>query len=74
MARLTDDAVHAWVAESCHAQHLPVHVTDPLVIEQVRVLLTGQPKPDNATRPGRAARASAPARDGSRLSDLRRTE
>jgi hypothetical protein len=50
-ARLSDEQVRAWVARSCAAQGLPVHVTDALVVERVRVLLTGTARP--TSRPAR---------------------
>jgi hypothetical protein len=50
-AGLSDAQVRAWVARSCAAQGLPVHVTDALVIERVRVLLTGTASP--TSRPAR---------------------
>ncbi|MEX2292084.1 MAG: hypothetical protein WD794_17370 [Mycobacteriales bacterium] len=49
--RLSDEQVRAWVARSCAAQGLPVHVTDALVIDRVRVLLTGTASP--TSRPAR---------------------
>jgi len=33
--------VHAWVVRSCAEQGVPLLVTDVLVLERVRVLLTG---------------------------------
>lgn len=44
-ARFTDEQVRAWVTRSCAAQGVPVHVTDALVVERVRVLLTGTAVP-----------------------------
>jgi hypothetical protein len=55
-ARLSDQQVRAWVANSCAAQGLPVHVTDALVVERVRVLLTG-----TAGRTSRPAGSSSTA-------------
>ena len=39
--RLSDAQVRAWVDRSCAEQGVPLHVTDVLVLERVRVLLTG---------------------------------
>ena len=39
--RLSDERVREWVERSCTAQGVPLHVTDVLVLERVRVLLTG---------------------------------
>jgi hypothetical protein len=39
--RLSEKQVHAWVAQSCADQGLPLLITDVLVLERVRVLLTG---------------------------------
>lgn len=71
MARLTPEAVHAWVATSCEQQGLPLHITDPLVIEQVRVLLTGEPKPNSAGQAGPGAAGRARQREGKPAPDTR---
>lgn len=55
--RLSDEQVAAWVARSCSAQGVPVHVTDALVIERVRVLLTGTAGP---TRQANSSSRSEP--------------
>jgi hypothetical protein len=39
--RLSEEQVHAWVVRSCAEQGVPLLVTDVLVLERVRVLLTG---------------------------------
>jgi len=38
---LTSEALAAWVAASCAAQGVPVHLTDPLVIQKVVALMGG---------------------------------
>lgn len=38
---LTAEQIAAWVTASCAAQGVPVKVSDPVVIGQVRTLLTG---------------------------------
>lgn len=43
--RISDEQVRAWVARSCAEQGVPLRVTDVLVIERVRVLLTGTAAP-----------------------------
>ncbi len=53
MSCLNREGLAAWVERSCAAQGVPVKITDPVLIEQVRVLLTGQ-----------AGRAAPPARRG----------
>lgn len=52
--RLSDEQLRAWVARSCAEQGVPLHVTDVLVLERVRVLLTGTAAPGTppALRPG----------------------
>jgi hypothetical protein len=50
VARVDDDTVRAWVSRSCHEQGLPLTVTDARIVEQVRVLLTGQAKPGSGSR------------------------
>lgn len=52
-SRLSDDQLRAWVARSCAEQGVPLHVTDVLVLERVRVLLTGTAAPGQppAVRP-----------------------
>jgi hypothetical protein len=55
--RLSDEQVHAWVARSCAEQGVPLLVTDVLVLERVRVLLTGTAGPG-----GRPAQNSARVR------------
>jgi len=54
--RLSDEQVRAWVERSCAEQGVPLHVTDVLVLERVRVLLTGTAAPSTP----HARRASAP--------------
>lgn len=56
---LSDEQVRAWVARSCAAQGVPVHVTDALVIERVRVLLTGTAGP--TSRPARSSSTAGPS-------------
>lgn len=63
MARLDDDTVRTWVTRSCHAQGLPVTVTDPRIVEQVRVLLTGQAKMGSESRTGRGTAERARQRE-----------
>ena len=59
-ARLSEEQVRAWVARSCAAQGVPVQVSDALVIELVRVLLTGTAGPTKRTaRPSSTAGLSA---------------
>jgi hypothetical protein len=55
---LSDEQLAAWVAASCHAQGVPVKVSEARVVEQVRVLLTGQA---GRTAPARTRGRSAPA-------------
>ena len=43
--RLSDEQLRAWVARSCVEQGVPLQVTDVLVLERVRVLLTGTAAP-----------------------------
>lgn len=58
MGGLNPQDVAAWVERSCAAQGVPVHVRDPLVVEQVRVLLTGRAgRPATARQRGRSAQA-----------------
>jgi hypothetical protein len=52
MGRLTDDELAAWVAASCAAQGVPEKVTDPYLVAQVGVLLTGR---GGRTAPARSA-------------------
>ncbi len=40
---LSPEALAAWVTASCQAQGVPVKVTDPGTVDQVRVLLGGTP-------------------------------
>ena len=56
--RLSEEQVHAWVVRSCAEQGLPLHVTDVLVLERIRVLLTGTAGPD--ARPASAGARSEP--------------
>lgn len=54
--RLSDERLREWVARSCVEQGVPLHVTDVLVLERVRVLLTGtaapgRPHPRRAVAP-----------------------
>ena len=42
LSALSAEDLAAWVAKSCAAQGVPVKVTDPAVLRQVGVLLTGQ--------------------------------
>ena len=61
---VTGDELAAWVTASCLAQGVPVKVTDPYVLAQVGVLLTGRPgaphprgaREERTGRPVRAAR------------------
>lgn len=39
---LSREAFLAWVAASCEEQGVPLHVADPVVVERVRLLLTGR--------------------------------
>lgn len=70
--RLSEEQVHAWVARSCAEQGVPLLVTDVLVLERVRVLLTGaagsgarlasaglRSEPPDRPHPGRVQRARA---------------
>jgi hypothetical protein len=57
VGRLSDEQLAAWVAASCQAQGLPVKVSEARVVEQVRVLLTGQA---GRTAPARTRGRSAP--------------
>lgn len=41
MGALSSADLAAWVERSCTAQGLPVKITDAVLVEQVRVLLTG---------------------------------
>lgn len=59
MGRLSDEQLAAWVVASCQAQGVPVKVSEGRVVEQVRVLLTGQV---GRTAPARTRGRSAPAR------------
>lgn len=68
-ARLSDEQVRAWVARSCAAQDLPVHVTDALVIERVRVLLTGTASPTRQANPSPTARSATALTVGSEPPD-----
>ena len=43
--RLSDEQLQPWVARSCAEQGVPLHITDVLVLERVRVLLTGTAAP-----------------------------
>ena len=63
--RLSDEQVRAWVARSCSAQGVPVHVTDVLVLERVRVLLTGTAGPTRQA----GSSSSAASRAGSEPPD-----
>jgi hypothetical protein len=55
------DRLLAWVEASTRAQGLPLKVTDPATVDQVRALLTGgRPSPGQA----RGARARDPADAG----------
>lgn len=58
MGRLSDAQLAAWVTTSCHAQGVPVKVSEARVVEQVRALLTGQA---GRTAPARQRGRSAPA-------------
>jgi len=42
LSGLSAEDLAVWVAKSCAAQGVPVKVTDPAVLRQVGVLLTGQ--------------------------------
>lgn len=42
MGSVTAEEVAGWVERSCRAQGVPVKVSEPRTVEQVRVLLTGQ--------------------------------
>ena len=55
---MTPDALAAWVTASCQAQGVPVKVSEPRTVEQIRVLLTGQ---GGRTAPARQSGRSAPA-------------
>lgn len=59
MARLTSEELAAWVAASCERHGVPVKVTDAAVVDQVAVLLTGQPA-RHAKRGGRRAVSDTP--------------
>lgn len=53
---LDPDLVRAWLARTCGAQGVPVRITDPLLVEQVRALLTGKGRrPAPARKRGRSA-------------------
>jgi hypothetical protein len=52
--------VHAWVARSCADQGLPLLVTDVLVLERVRVLLTGTARAGGPCAPGSSTTPSQP--------------
>ena len=41
MARLSEEALAAWVAASCEESGVPVFVTDPRVLRQVAVAVGG---------------------------------
>lgn len=58
--RLSDDQVRAWVERSCAEQDVPLHVTDMLVLERVRVLLTGTAAPDYVPAARGVAAVSGP--------------
>jgi hypothetical protein len=60
--RLSEEQVHAWVARSCAEQGLPLLVTDVLVLERVRVLLTGTAGPGGQRSPATAVRSEPPDR------------
>ena len=42
LSGMSPEDLAAWVAKSCAAQGVPIKVTDPAVLRQVGVLLTGQ--------------------------------
>lgn len=63
MARVDPEAVRAWLRLHCAAQGVPVQVTDPDVIRNAVVLLTG-----------RAAGRPAPARQRGRSGAAGRSE
>ncbi len=58
--RLSEEQVHAWVARSCAEQGLPLLVTDVLVLERVRVLLTGTAAPTRGPMSDSAGAGSEP--------------
>lgn len=45
---LTPEALAEWVIASCQAQGVPVKVTDPRTVDQVRVLLSDVPTESHA--------------------------
>ncbi len=66
MGSVTPEGLRAWVVASCAAQGVPLHVTDPRVLEQVRVLLTGgagSPAQARQRERGGPARRSQPPDD-----------
>lgn len=56
----------AWLSESCHAQDVPVTVTDPTVIGRVATLL-GADRPARSARSGVQTRHTGATRPISRL-------
>lgn len=60
MGRLTDEQVAAWTVASCEAQGLPVAISDPTVVDQVAVLLTGRSGRRPPERAGALAGRSQP--------------
>jgi hypothetical protein len=62
--RLSDEQLRAWVARSCAEQDVPLHVTDVLVLERVRVLLTGTAAPAPGLRPCLSMPGEVPQRAG----------
>jgi len=56
----------AWLTESCHAQNVPVTVTDPTVIGRVATLL-GADRPARPARSGVQTRHTGATRPISRL-------
>ena len=49
------EAVAAWLRASCAEQGVPVLITDPHVLADVAVLLSGQGVPGSARRPARVS-------------------
>lgn len=57
------EQVRAWVEASCAAQGVPLHLADAVVVERVRVLLTGLSQPPDDLEAGRI-QPPGPARPG----------